>query len=631
MVIENSNAKLSSKEIEALVMEVILFLKKWGLWKDVSILANGNMYSYSECRSDYFMGQEQIIFKENVDPSEYTTGPVEYEHGDEKVIEHKDFSNPEHIFEMIYEGPLQLLFSQEEYEVDAKDIGIGGWDYIWDNTAISDEILIEEYGATTLEECLENMKCMSFAEYSQRDREECMYSGWDPLVFDTWEEYISMGGEEGTGLRPLYELYDTYADYVSEMENFEELSLASLAPAWEQMVNDAFEIMANSDRKIYLPELAVHIWNEFDEIINKYGLSYDFAFPWCLTCYTKDSDELDSTKEDTDIMNKNKEDFVFYDVVSDAINPETGEALVNNQGSTMERYNAFRNNKVDYDADSSIEAVAMYEKSFPFINVVSPKSICTQKGDYNKYGLKFELRNKETDGGVSFRGDTINTVATSNREYIKLMNKLQPVNPHWSADDIDWPREALEFIDAYHTPGNFWILPYMEGISVNCDRGIGAAKDYSDLFLLAVYQYYLGINGRLGKYENINLRKVLNNKVNTVRFFEIYLKSFIKNEQEDIEIYPCGIDEILSEKAKNRISGWKEFIDNNFLQDYVEVDRYGNYGMPKELWKGHFDMFNATSFPYPKTEAEFIEFWTNALELIINRGGRIYETLHSEA
>lgn len=279
--------KLLNKDVESLVMEVILFLKKWGLWKDVSILANGNMYSYSACKTDYYKGQEQIVFKENVDPSEYTTGPVQYEDGDERIIEWKNFSNPEQLFEMIYEGPLYMLFNYKEYEVEAKDIGLDGWDFIADNTSILSDFMAEEYGATTLEEYLENMKCMSFAEYSQRDREECMYSGWDPLVFDTWEEYLAMGGEEGTGLRPLYELYDTYSIYVEEMENFEELSLENLAPTWEQMVNDALEILANSNKKIYQPELAGHIWNEFAEIIDKYGLSFDFAFPWCLTCYVE--------------------------------------------------------------------------------------------------------------------------------------------------------------------------------------------------------------------------------------------------------------------------------------------------------------------------------------------------------
>lgn len=328
------------------------------------------------------------------------------------------------------------------------------------------------------------------------------------------------------------------------------------------------------------------------------------------------------------IMNKNENDFVFYDVVGTAINPITMQPLVNMQGSTMEKYNAFRNNKIDYDADSSIEAVVMYEKIFPFVNEISRKSICPQKGGFNKYGLKYELANKEKGSGVSFRGDTLNTVATTNREYCKLINRLQPVNPHWSADDIDWPKEALEFIDVYHTPGNFWILPYIEGISVNCDRGIGAAKDYFDLFLLAIYQYYSCIEGRKVEYENINLIKVMNNKEKVVRFFEVYLKAFIMNKQETCTINPCGIDKIASKKDKNKVLGWNEFIENNYLQDYVEVDLEGNYGMPKELWCGHFDMFNSTLFPYPTTKSQFTEFWKNATEIIRKRGHRIYNVLH---
>ena len=327
-------------------------------------------------------------------------------------------------------------------------------------------------------------------------------------------------------------------------------------------------------------------------------------------------------------MNKNEQDFITYDVVKDAIDPTTKMPLVDSNGSTMERYNAFRNNKVDYDADSSIEAVVMYEKIFPFINQISEKSVCSQTGEYNKFGLKFELRNKEIDTGFSFRGDTMNTVATTNREYCRLINRLQPVNPHWTADEIKWPKEALEFIDAYHTPGNFWILPYIEGMSVNCARGIGAARDYFDLFLCAVYNYFLSLNRKEKEYDRITLKKILSE--NTVRLFEIYLNSFLRNDDADPEIYPLGSEKIKNNFRKNQLLGWKEFIDDNLLQDYVEVNEDGSYGAPKELWEGHFTTFNDTFYPYPITTNQFIEFWVNATSLIKKRGARIYAVLHSE-
>ena len=279
-------AKLPSKEErEALALEVVAFLKKWGLWRDTSIFTNGYRYKFTEEISDEYKGFWNLKFEKNVDPDEYTTGSAWYGYPDEPHMVKRNYSNPEHIFDMTFEGHLYSLLNDHEYEVYAEDIGLEGWNYIFENTSLIEERLEEDYGATNLDEYYENIKAMSFAEYSEKDREECMYSGWDPLVFDTWQDYLDMGGDEGAGLRPLYELYDTYAQYLECEEAFENIDKESLKPVWDKMVMDAEEIYMNENRLISIPELSNHIWNEFQEIFEKHNLRFELGFPWSLSCY----------------------------------------------------------------------------------------------------------------------------------------------------------------------------------------------------------------------------------------------------------------------------------------------------------------------------------------------------------
>lgn len=291
--------------------------------------------------------------------------------------------------------------------------------------------------------------------------------------------------------------------------------------------------------------------------------------------------------------------FINHDVVLECINPETHEPLVDKNASSQERYLAFKGNKIFYDADVSIEATTIYEEVFPFVSKLDKKEICLQK-TFNDYGMKYELANPEVKNGVVFRGDTMNSVATTNMEYYrKHKNKKE-----FRGKDFKLPDAALTLLDLYHTIGNFMVLPYKYGEgSINATRGKGPSRDYFDLYLMAVYNAYLEMEGKPA-VNKITLSFVLWEDEDLIEFMKSYLRSFM-------------------EDGKN---GWNNFVSLNFFHDFVK-ERGADFMEPKELWKGHFK--TEDGFVKPKTDKQFNEFWTNSSAWIKNRSYRIYRKLQT--
>lgn len=323
------------------------------------------------------------------------------------------------------------------------------------------------------------------------------------------------------------------------------------------------------------------------------------------------------------VMNRSELDFELYDVVNDCINPITGKPLVNFMDPTLERFYAFRNNDIDYDADASLEANIIYEKIFPFMNWMDKKVIRPQS-EFNGYGLKFELGEAGCTGGLSYRGDTMNSVATTNRAYYWEHKEMH-------GREFIWPKEALTLMDVYHTPGNFMVLPYRKGLSVNQVRGTGESKDYFDLFLLAIYNFFLKANGMEGD-DSVSLAYILKYDGKLVRFMTVYLSAFIELDKKRFSEHDCQfIDDIAdtSMLISNVLPGWEAFVEENLLHDFVEPNEYGHFGRPKELWKNHFTTYNKC-YGQPYREEQFVEFWTNAAEWIQRRSKRIYHALHND-
>ena len=105
-----------------------------------------------------------------------------------------------------------------------------------------------------------------------------------------------------------------------------------------------------------------------------------------------------------------------------------------------------------------------------------------------------------------------------------------------------------------HTLGNFIIIPER----CNAPRG-SSLKDYWDLTLLCIYNYYFEI-----KNEKYCIEKISGKK--NIKRYKDYLDTF---------------------------NTWETFIKVNFLESFVKLkkDKDGkivSYGKPKELWEGHF-------------------------------------------
>lgn len=151
---------------------------------------------------------------------------------------------------------------------------------------------------------------------------------------------------------------------------------------------------------------------------------------------------------------------------------------------------------------------------------------------------------------------------------------------------MNQPNYVKKFLNLTYTIGN--LIPVPSGC--NSPRGCGNTKDYWDLALLAIYNWYTNDND---KY----LYDMLNNKEN-VDTYKLWLKSF---------------------------KTWSRFVEANYMQDFVyDSNEHGDYGVPRELWKGHLYK-GVTSLP--KTPAQIEEYFNNASEWILRRGKRMVEAL----
>ena len=140
--------------------------------------------------------------------------------------------------------------------------------------------------------------------------------------------------------------------------------------------------------------------------------------------------------------------------------------------------------------------------------------------------------------------------------------------------------DALELMEVYHTLGNFIIIPER----CNAPRG-SSLKDYWDLTLLCIYNYYFKIEDEKYCIEKISGKK-------NIKRYKDYLDTF---------------------------NTWETFIKVNFLESFVKLkkDKDGkivSYGKPKELWKGHFK-----GELLPTNIDQCIEYFNNSAEWIKER------------
>ena len=223
------------------------------------------------------------------------------------------------------------------------------------------------------------------------------------------------------------------------------------------------------------------------------------------------------------------------------------------------------------------------------------QAICTRLWDekHLKYCVK---------AGGGFSSDTMNSAFATLSKWLSTQEIC--VKGVWSnrkimdcyldgrfpkVEDSDAP--VISFLEACYTLGNF--LPVPPAFQ---SRGMNASKDYWDLALACIYNYYMekGKNWSDGNY----------------------MLDWLLKKKQIIEA--C-------QEWLNTFESWQVFVEKNYLQDFVHLEPGYVYGPPMELWKGHF-----SGLVEPKVPKQCEEFFTHASTWILSRGERMVDIARKE-
>lgn len=219
-----------------------------------------------------------------------------------------------------------------------------------------------------------------------------------------------------------------------------------------------------------------------------------------------------------------------------------------------------------------------------------------------------------------FRGDTMNSWYTTLIEFFRLfgggedgyLNNLEinegPGINHgkWrireNAPEKNWieflcnenykkilPIYIIKFMEVVYTIGNF-IPVSIEPENFNTGRS-GSTSDYWDLTLFQIYEYY-----KYGPEKS---------------------KPWLQKHADWLDNFKDG-----------KHDAWDNFVEKNYMQPFVNKIKNvegAKYGMPYELWDGHFNGSNM-----PKKEWQFEQFFVNAKIRILERGELIADALVKE-
>lgn len=202
--------------------------------------------------------------------------------------------------------------------------------------------------------------------------------------------------------------------------------------------------------------------------------------------------------------------------------------------------------------------------------------------------------------GIDYRGDTMCSWSTT-------VNRCLRHNRPPRLDDIDETLATciVDFMQVVYTIGNFIPAP-----SVFQKRGSCPSRDYWDLALAAIYNYYQPLDKLVCEDTDCTF---IRPKPYSVRW--------LLDGKKNAENCKPWLD---------RFKTWDNFVEQNFMQPFLKVDKTvnGHYGPPDELWKGHFDCGGI-----PQGEDEFQQFFTNATQRILARGEmiakKVKETIES--
>lgn len=242
---------------EKLAMDIVDFLKKWGMWQDVQIFTGGKCYTDEN---------GELRIRNDAHPEKYAEEPSGRDCSCNSVW--KDYSNPERLLDMTFEGPLCLLLRHHEYEVKIEDV--------------SEEV--KHIIVPEINECQDEVEEL-MTEYLEGKL------SWDPAEYDSYEEWLElnqycdmdlfMPKEHAANGREIeFSSREEYEDFLMRHAVEREIMIAEY---FEDEICDSAEW--NSEVFFDDGKIASMIIEEFNNLLEKYGLSYDLCFSWSMTTY----------------------------------------------------------------------------------------------------------------------------------------------------------------------------------------------------------------------------------------------------------------------------------------------------------------------------------------------------------
>jgi hypothetical protein len=226
------------------------------MWKDTAVYTGGKRYTdFDATECDTFRNHTFVVVSDEPNPEGWT-----------------GFSNPEHLLDMTFEGPLSLLLRHGEYEVEVCDLSDEAKKYI---TKTESGRVAEERSDKILEETCK------YIEDNQ---------GWDPAEFDSYEEYLELKQycEPDYDKAVFKNKPGEFATRDEYLEFLEKALVSKVTAVEEYYGGEALECDEDIwDMDMFYDDgaIASHIIAEFNDILEKYGLWYELGFSWCLTAY----------------------------------------------------------------------------------------------------------------------------------------------------------------------------------------------------------------------------------------------------------------------------------------------------------------------------------------------------------
>ena len=277
---------------------------------------------------------------------------------------------------------------------------------------------------------------------------------------------------------------------------------------------------------------------------------------------------------------------------------------------------------VKYPEGAEAYATNKYEGKTCTAGVVYPEGMCVSEFVKERFGIindpdsnssllqeiyealweEIYLRPCRVGKHLVVKSDTMNSAQTTLNQTMERVGIRTGCSPRGNAstkrliqfyaqegDNLSNEFETIAglsaFLSSYHTLGNFIPTPF------NSER-TARTKDYWDLTLRRIYKWYCA---KSEEDKNDELHNLLLDKEQVVEKSKQWLLAF---------------------------GTWDNFVELNYLQDFVNVNDNKTYGAPKELWGDHF-----SKALLPENEEDITQFYINASKWIFDRGTRMIAAL----